>query len=120
MEFFSHGFGLFLLILAQCLAVTVVILVSLAFLMYGDRKIWAAVQIRRGPNVVGPWGLLQSFADFLKYIVKEIVIPAGADKTVFMLAPMISFVLPAVLTWLLALPLRKWKWIKEGDLALDL
>ena len=90
MEFFTHGFGLFILILAQCLAVTLVVLVSLAFLMYADRKIWAAVQMRRGPNVVGPWGLLQSFADFLKYIVKEIVIPAGADKAVFLLAPMIS------------------------------
>ena len=89
MEFFTHGFGLFILILAQCLAVTLVVLVSLAFLMYGDRKIWAAVQIRRGPNVVGPWGLLQSFADFLKYIVKEIVVPAGADKALFFLAPMV-------------------------------
>ena len=96
MAFFQSGFGLFLLILAQCLAVTLVVLVSLAFLMYGDRKIWAAVQMRRGPNVVGPWGLLQSFADFLKYIVKEIVIPAGADKMVFLLAPMVSFVLPAI------------------------
>ena len=103
MEFFSSGFGLFVLILAQCLAVTIVVLVSLAFLMYADRKIWAAVQLRRGPNVVGPWGLLQSFADFLKYIVKEIVVPAGADKAVFFLAPMISFVLPmivwAVIPW---------------------
>jgi len=96
--FFDAGFGLFLLILAQCLAVIVVVLVSLAFLMYADRKIWAAVQLRRGPNVVGPWGLLQSFADMVKYIVKEIVIPAGADKTLFLLAPMISFVLP-VIVW---------------------
>ena len=96
--FFDSGLGIFVLILAQCLLVTVVILVSLAFLMYGDRKIWAAVQLRRGPNVVGPWGLMQSFADFLKYIVKEIVVPAGADKTLFMLAPMISFVLP-VIVW---------------------
>ena len=58
--------------------------------MYADRKVWAAVQLRKGPNVVGPWGLLQSFADFLKYIVKEIVIPAGADKAVFFLAPMVE------------------------------
>ena len=96
MAFFTHGFGLFILILAQCLLVTIIILVSLAFLMYGDRKIWAAVQMRRGPNVVGPFGLLQSFADFLKYIVKEIVVPAGADKALFFLAPMVSFVLPAI------------------------
>jgi NADH-quinone oxidoreductase subunit H len=95
--FFDTGFGIFVLILAQCLLVTVMILVTLAFLMYADRKVWAAVQLRRGPNVVGPWGLLQSFADFLKYIVKEVVIPSGADKTVFFLAPMISFVLPVII-----------------------
>ncbi|MBA3324509.1 MAG: NADH-quinone oxidoreductase subunit NuoH [Rhodobacteraceae bacterium] len=96
--FLDTGLGIFVLVLAQCLLVTVVVLVSLAFLMYGDRKVWAAVQLRRGPNVVGPWGLLQSFADFLKYIVKEIVVPAGADKTLFFIAPMISFVLP-VIVW---------------------
>ena len=96
--FFDTGLGIFVIILAQCLLVTVLILVSLAFLMYADRKIWAAVQIRRGPNVVGPWGLLQSFADFLKYIVKEVVVPSGADKAVYFLAPMISFVLP-VIVW---------------------
>ena len=96
--FLDSGLGVFVIILAQCLLVTVVVLVSLAFLMYGDRKVWAAVQLRRGPNVVGPWGLLQSFADFLKYIVKEIVVPAGADKTLFFIAPMISFVLP-VIVW---------------------
>jgi len=66
--------------------------------MYADRKIWAAVQMRRGPNVVGVFGILQSFADFLKYIVKEVVVPAGADKAVFFLAPMISFVM-AVIAW---------------------
>jgi NADH-quinone oxidoreductase subunit H len=98
MGYFDSGFGLFLLILGQCLLVTVCVLVALAFLMYADRKVWAAVQMRRGPNVVGAFGLLQSFADFLKYIVKEIVVPAGADKAVFFLAPMISFVL-AVIAW---------------------
>ncbi|MCA0274303.1 MAG: NADH-quinone oxidoreductase subunit NuoH [Proteobacteria bacterium] len=97
-EFLATPFGTFLLILGQCLLVTVCILVALAFLMYADRKVWAAVQIRRGPNVVGPFGLLQSFADFLKYIVKEIVVPAGADKAVFFLAPMLSFILP-VIAW---------------------
>ena len=86
------------IIVAQCLAVTVAILVSLAFLLYADRKIWAAVQLRRGPNVVGPFGLLQSFADFLKFIVKELVIPAGADRTVFLLAPLATFVL-AMVAW---------------------
>ena len=73
-------------------------LISLAFLMYADRKVWAAVQMRRGPNVVGLFGLLQSFADFLKYIFKEIIVPAGSDKFVFFLAPLISFVL-ALIAW---------------------
>ena len=58
----------------------VVLLVLIAFLLLADRKIWAAVQMRRGPNVVGPFGLLQSFADFLKFMLKEIIIPAGANK----------------------------------------
>jgi len=69
------------------------ILVSLAFLLLMDRKVWAAVQMRKGPNVVGPFGLLQSFADFIKFVMKEIVIPAGADKPVFLLAPFLTFTL---------------------------
>ena len=93
---FSHGFGLILLITGQCLLITVAVLLSLAFLMFADRKIWAAVQMRKGPNVVGVFGLLQSFADFLKYIFKEIIIPAGSDKVVFLLAPLITFVLSLV------------------------
>ena len=80
------------------LLVTVGLLIALAFILYADRKIWAAVQLRRGPNVVGPFGLLQSFADFIKFVFKEIIIPAGADKTVFILAPMITFVL-ALIAW---------------------
>ena len=93
---FSQGFGLILLITGQCLLITVAVLLSLAFLMFADRKIWAAVQMRKGPNVVGVFGLLQSFADFLKYIFKEIVIPAGSDKVVFLPAPLITFVLSLV------------------------
>ena len=96
MDFFDTNFGIFLIIVGQCLLVTVALLVSLAFLLYMDRKVWAAVQLRRGPNVVGPFGLLQSFADFLKFIVKEVVIPAGADKAVFLLAPLATFVLAAI------------------------
>ena len=61
-----------------------------AYVLYADRKIWAAVQIRRGPNVVGPWGLLQSFADLIKFVVKEPIIPAGANKGVFLLAPLVT------------------------------
>ncbi|SHJ66399.1 NADH dehydrogenase subunit H [Shimia gijangensis] len=98
-EFFTTtNLGIFLLIVGQVLLVVVPLLVALAFLMYADRKIWAAVQLRRGPNVVGTFGLLQSFADFLKYIVKEVVYPAGADKVVFLLAPMISLVM-ALIAW---------------------
>jgi NADH-quinone oxidoreductase subunit H len=77
----------------QILAVMVMLLLTLAFILLFDRKVWAAVQMRKGPNVVGPFGLFQSFADFLKFVVKEIVIPAGANKTVFILAPLITLVL---------------------------
>ena len=62
-------------------------------MIYGDRKIFAGVQMRKGPNVVGPFGLLQSFADLGKFLVKELVVPAGADKIVFLLAPLISVTL---------------------------
>ncbi|PTX56553.1 NADH dehydrogenase subunit H [Litoreibacter ponti] len=97
-DFLLTGPGIALTIVAQCLAVLAFVLISVVFLVYGDRKIWAAVQMRRGPNVVGAFGLLQIPADALKYIVKEIVIPAGADKTVFLLAPMLAFVL-ATISW---------------------
>jgi NADH-quinone oxidoreductase subunit H len=87
----------------QVLAIMILLLLSLAFLLLFDRKVWAAVQLRKGPNVVGPFGLLQSFADFFKFVFKEIVIPAGANKTVFILAPLITFVLAfvgwAVVPW---------------------
>jgi NADH-quinone oxidoreductase subunit H len=66
------------------------VLLILAYLLLADRKIWAAVQLRRGPNVVGPFGLLQSFADLLKFVLKEPVIPAGADKGIFLLAPLVT------------------------------
>ena len=78
-------FGLKLL---QVLGFVIVLALLVAALVLADRKIWAAVQMRKGPNGVGVFGLLQSFADFLKYIVKEIVVPAGADKAVFFIAPM--------------------------------
>ncbi|UWR97156.1 NADH-quinone oxidoreductase subunit NuoH [Phaeobacter inhibens] len=97
-EFFNTPGGIAVLILAQVLAVVAFVMISLLFLVYGDRKIWAAVQMRRGPNVVGVYGLLQSVADALKYVVKEVVIPAGADRTVFILAPLTSFVL-AMIAW---------------------
>ena len=92
-EFFQTGAGIAVIIAAQSLLVVAFVMISLIFLVYGDRKIWAAVQLRRGPNVVGPWGLLQTFADALKYVLKEVVIPAGVDRPVFFLAPLMSFVL---------------------------
>ncbi|KAB2882435.1 MAG: NADH-quinone oxidoreductase subunit NuoH [Albidovulum sp.] len=97
-EFLATPLGTFVLILVQGLGIIAFVMLSLLFLVYGDRKIWAAVQMRKGPNVVGAFGLLQSVADALKYVVKEIVVPAGADKFVFFLAPMLSFVL-AILAW---------------------
>jgi len=90
--------GWTLIAVGQILLVTVGILLSLAFLLLADRKIWASVQMRKGPNVVGAFGLLQSFADFFKFVFKEIVIPAGSDKFVFLLAPLISFIL-AFVSW---------------------
>ena len=77
---------------------TIVLLLSLAFLLLMDRKVWAAVMMRKGPNVVGPFGLLQSFADMLKFVLKEIVVPAGADKTGILLAPIITVIL-AFMAW---------------------
>ena len=85
----SYGLP-FALIVAQSLAILVTLLIIVAFLLYADRKVWAAVQMRRGPNVVGPWGLLQSFADLLKFVFKEPVIPAGANKGIFLLAPLVT------------------------------
>jgi NADH-quinone oxidoreductase subunit H len=75
---------------AHSLTLIVVLLLIVAFLLYVDRKIWAAVQMRRGPNVVGPFGLLQSFADLLKFVFKEPIIPAGANKGLFLLAPLLT------------------------------
>lgn len=98
MSFFDTTLGTAILIAAQSLLIVAFVMLSLLFLVYADRKVWAAVQMRRGPNVVGPWGILQSVADALKYVVKEIVIPAGVDRPVFFLAPMLSFVL-AILAW---------------------
>ncbi|RBI75267.1 NADH-quinone oxidoreductase subunit NuoH [Roseovarius sp. TE539] len=97
-DFFTTPLGIAVIIVAQCLAVLGFVMISLLVLVYGDRKIWAAVQMRRGPNVVGIYGLLQTIADALKYVVKEVVVPAGADRTVFLLAPLTSFVL-AVIAW---------------------
>ena len=76
--------------LLESVVFAALVLVYVAYVLYADRKIWAAVQLRRGPNVVGPWGLLQSFADFAKFALKEPIIPAGANKGVFLLAPVVT------------------------------
>ena len=103
MEFFESAFWTgflwpLIIMVAESVLVLVVLLVAIAYILLADRKIWAAVQIRRGPNVVGPWGLLQSFADLLKFVLKEPIIPAGANKGVFLLAPLVSCVL-ALAAW---------------------
>ena len=87
-----------LIILMWSMVVFVPILIGVILAVYGDRKIWAAVQKRKGPNVVGPFGLLQSAADLLKLLFKEIIIPEGADKVLFILAPILTFAL-AIAAW---------------------
>ncbi len=86
------------IIVLQSVALLTALLIIVAYLIYADRKVWAAVQLRRGPNVVGPWGLLQSFADLLKFVLKEVIIPDGANKGVFMIAPLVTSIL-ALSAW---------------------
>lgn len=86
------------IMLGKSLLMLVALLIFIAYALLADRKIWAAVQLRRGPNVVGPWGLLQSFADLLKFVLKEPVIPAPANKGMFLLAPLVMCTL-ALAAW---------------------
>src|SRR5947199_1488877 len=102
-DFFASAFWTgflwpLIVMVAQSVLLLVVLLIAIAYSLLADRKIWAAVQIRRGPNVVGPWGLFQSFADLLKFVLKEPIIPSGANKGVFLLAPLVSCVL-ALAAW---------------------
>jgi NADH-quinone oxidoreductase subunit H len=97
-DFFFVYLWPLIIIVAESVLLLVVLLVGVAYIIYADRKIWAAVQLRRGPNVVGPWGLFQSFADLLKFCFKEPVIPASANKGVFLLAPLVTCVL-ALSAW---------------------
>ncbi len=97
-DFFVAYVWPLIVMVAQSVMLLVILLIAIAYVLLADRKIWAAVQMRRGPNVVGPWGLFQSFADLLKFILKEPVIPAGANKGVFLLAPLVTCVL-ALAAW---------------------
>ena len=94
----GDGLGWFVGTTVLILAIVLPVMVGVAMAVYADRKIWAAMQLRRGPNVVGPFGLLQTFADAAKLFLKETIIPSGASRAVFLLAPMISFVL-ALAIW---------------------
>ncbi|MBI5129856.1 MAG: NADH-quinone oxidoreductase subunit NuoH [Rhodopseudomonas palustris] len=97
-DFFMTNLLPLLIVIGQSFLLLTILLITIAYVLLADRKIWAAVQIRRGPNVVGPWGLLQSFADLIKMVVKEPVIPSGANKGVFLLAPLVTCVL-ALAAW---------------------
>ena len=95
---FWEVLGTVLLLALKSFVLLALLLVFIAYALLADRKIWAAVQLRRGPNVVGPWGLFQSFADLLKFVLKEPVIPAGANKALFLLAPLV-FATLALAAW---------------------
>ncbi len=86
------------IIIAQIVAILVPVLIGVAYLTYAERKVIAAMQLRRGPNVVGPFGLLQPIADAIKLLFKETILPAGSNRVVFLMAPMLTFVL-AMVAW---------------------
>jgi NADH-quinone oxidoreductase subunit H len=90
--------GRVILTIIEALALIVPLLIAVAFLTYAERKVMAAMQLRKGPNVVGPFGLLQPFADAIKMMTKETIIPSGANRVLFVMAPMITFIL-AILAW---------------------
>jgi NADH-quinone oxidoreductase subunit H len=98
MAFFATPLGHLIIVVAQTLALLVPLLIGVAYLTLAERKVLAAIQLRRGPNVVGPFGLLQPFADALKMIMKETIIPSGANRGLFLLAPMLTFSL-AMIAW---------------------
>lgn len=98
-DFLLHNMlGQALLIFLQALALLAPLLIFVAYMTYAERKIMAAIQLRKGPNVVGPLGLFQPFADAIKMVTKETIIPAGANRLLFLLAPMITFIL-AMIAW---------------------
>ncbi|WCT72295.1 NADH-quinone oxidoreductase subunit NuoH [Sphingomonas naphthae] len=96
--FLGYGFGWFVATLILILMIALPLMLSVAMIIYADRKIWAAMALRRGPNVVGPFGLLQSFADGLKVFLQETIIPSAANRGLFLLAPIITFTV-ALIAW---------------------
>jgi NADH-quinone oxidoreductase subunit H len=96
--FFATGFGILILTMLKALAIIVPVLIGMAYLTYAERKVLAAMQLRRGPNVVGPFGLFQPFADAIKMMTKETIVPSGASRFLFIMAPMLTFSL-AVIAW---------------------
>jgi NADH-quinone oxidoreductase subunit H len=96
--FFDTDIGRVILTVIEALVLLVPLLIGVAYLTYAERKVLAAMQLRKGPNVVGPFGLWQPFADAIKMIMKETVIPAGANRLLFLLAPMLTMGL-ALIAW---------------------
>jgi NADH-quinone oxidoreductase subunit H len=97
-SFLNSPIGVLSLTVAQALALLVPLLIFVAYLTWAERKIMAAMQLRKGPNVVGPFGLLQPFADAVKMLMKETIVPAGASRVLFIMAPMLTFML-AMIAW---------------------
>ncbi|PHK96350.1 NADH-quinone oxidoreductase subunit NuoH [Pseudoroseomonas rhizosphaerae] len=96
--FLASPIGILALTVAQTLALLVPLLIAVAYLTYAERKVMAAMQMRKGPNMVGPFGLLQPFADALKMLLKETIIPSGANRALFILGPMLTLIL-ALIAW---------------------
>ena len=94
----SEYLNIIFLDILKILSLVIPVLIAVAMVVWVDRRVWGLVQLRKGPNVVGPFGLLQTVADALKYIFKEIIIPAGANKIIFILAPVVTMSL-ALLAW---------------------
>jgi NADH-quinone oxidoreductase subunit H len=94
----EYGWAWFLSMFIGILVIALPLMLAVAMIIYAERKIWAAIALRRGPNVVGPWGLLQSFADGLKVFLKETIVPSAANKGLFLIAPIISFTV-ALIVW---------------------
>ena len=106
--FFQTDFGILILTVLKSLAVIVPLLIGVAYLTYFERKVMGAIQLRKGPNVVGPFGLWQPYADAIKMMFKETIFPTGADRVLFVIAPMITF---STRRRDLDLPLRKFPFV---------